>query len=372
MLKRIYIDNFRCFVNFEYKPERKQLLLGANGSGKSSLLDALRMLKVFLEGGALPFTQSSRTRWQDKQDKPLQIFEIDALLEGKLFSYRTEILYASRTNSPFVNMERLSVEGAPVFEYFDRDIREMRSYVDGKTLAIPQHREKIESSLHFWAGQNPSVSQFVEWMTTVHCFKVNPDEDNIEETADFILLRPDDELKYIAPWYRHLNESDPEGMDAFRSSMREVLSGFLSLRLSSEDNGVRKLRADFTSPTQRKLTVSLHELSDGQRCLIALYMILHFLIAKGHTVFLDEPDNFISLREIQPWLMAAEDAVEDSKGQLILISHHPEILNRWSLEYGLQFTREENGQVRPPARFKTDFDGVLPPAEVVARGWENE
>src|ERR1039458_8192286 len=24
MLKRIYIDNFRCFVNFEYKPERKQ------------------------------------------------------------------------------------------------------------------------------------------------------------------------------------------------------------------------------------------------------------------------------------------------------------------------------------------------------------
>ena len=29
MLKRIYIDNFRCFVNFEYKPERKQLLLGA-------------------------------------------------------------------------------------------------------------------------------------------------------------------------------------------------------------------------------------------------------------------------------------------------------------------------------------------------------
>ena len=37
MLTRIYIDNFRCFVNFEYRPERKQLLLGANGSGKSSL-----------------------------------------------------------------------------------------------------------------------------------------------------------------------------------------------------------------------------------------------------------------------------------------------------------------------------------------------
>jgi AAA15 family ATPase/GTPase len=50
MLKRLYIDNFRCFVNFEYKPERKQLLLGANGSGKSSLLEAVRLLKEFIKG----------------------------------------------------------------------------------------------------------------------------------------------------------------------------------------------------------------------------------------------------------------------------------------------------------------------------------
>jgi ATPase subunit of ABC transporter with duplicated ATPase domains len=153
--------------------------------------------------------------------------------------------------------------------------------------------------------------------------------------------------------------------------MREVLSGFTNLRFSAEDDGVRKLRADFTSPAQGKLTFSLHELSDGQRSLIALYMILHFLIAKGHTVFLDEPDNFISLREIQPWLLAAEEAVDDSKGQLILISHHPEILNQWAQEYGLRFFREENGHVRTE-KFKTDPDGLLQPSELIARGWENE
>ena len=62
MLTRIYIDNFRSFVNFEYRPERKQLLLGSNGSGKSSLLDAIRYLKRFIEGDENPFTQSTRTR----------------------------------------------------------------------------------------------------------------------------------------------------------------------------------------------------------------------------------------------------------------------------------------------------------------------
>ena len=110
------------------------------------------------------------------------------------------------------------------------------------------------------------------------------------------------------------------------------------------------------------------ELSEGQRCLVALYMILHFLIAKGKTVFLDEPDNFISLREIQPWLLAAEDAVEESKGQLILISHHPEILNYWAREYGLLFSREENGHVRTKT-YREVADTGLDPAETIARGW---
>ncbi len=71
------------------------------------------------------------------------------------------------------------------------------------------------------------------------------------------------------------------------------------------------------------MNFAISELSDGQRYLIALYMVLHFLIARGSTVFIDEPDNFVALREIQPWLLAAEEAVEENRGQPILVSHHP-------------------------------------------------
>jgi len=365
MLRRLYIDNFRCFVNFEYKPERKQLLLGANGSGKSSLLDAVRLMKLFLKGSNIPFTQSSRTRWLDQ---PLQVFEIEALIEDKLYGYRAEIRYSPKTNVPTVSLERLNVDGAPVFELVDG---EMRSFLDGKSQTVVLRGEANESSLQFWSYANPPVGRFVKWMDSIHCFKIDAYEDKMEETADSILVSPDYEMEYIASWYRHLNESDPDGMDAFRASMREVLTGFQNLRLSSEDDGVRKLRADFASPTQRKLTLSLHELSDGQRVLLALYMILHFLVAKGCTVFIDEPDNFVSLREIQPWLLAAQASVEDHGGQLILISHHPEILDQWANAYGLRFFREENGHVRTE-KFKSDYDGLLRPSELVARGWENE
>src|SRR5437899_111265 len=119
MLTRIYIDNFRCFVNFEYRPEKKQLLLGANGSGKSSLLSAIRDLKQFVKGDENPFTQSTRTRWQDL---PLQVLEVEAILDGKNYIYRVEIRFASETRQPSVSLERLEVSGAPVFELANGEI----------------------------------------------------------------------------------------------------------------------------------------------------------------------------------------------------------------------------------------------------------
>jgi AAA15 family ATPase/GTPase len=97
-------------------------------------------------------------------------------------------------------------------------------------------------------------------------------------------------------------------------------------------------------------------------------MILHFPIERGDTVFVDEPDNFIALREIQPWLLSAEEAIEEQNGQLILVSHHPETLDQWARHYGLRFFRVQNGQVRV-AKFPPD-EKNLQPSEVIARGWE--
>jgi AAA15 family ATPase/GTPase len=48
MLKRIYIDNFRCLVNFELNFDSINLFLGGNGSGKSTVFEALRKLQSLL------------------------------------------------------------------------------------------------------------------------------------------------------------------------------------------------------------------------------------------------------------------------------------------------------------------------------------
>jgi AAA15 family ATPase/GTPase len=41
MLKRLYIDNYKCLVNFEFATERSRLILGANGTGKSTVFESL-------------------------------------------------------------------------------------------------------------------------------------------------------------------------------------------------------------------------------------------------------------------------------------------------------------------------------------------
>ncbi len=112
----------------------------------------------------------------------------------------------------------------------------------------------------------------------------------MDEGAEREEAEPDYELDNLAGWYRHLIQAYPEQNVSFLGSAREALHGFQSLRFSADEDGARRLRADFTGEKSGKVSYSISELSEGQRCLLALYMILHFLIIKGHTVFIDEPD----------------------------------------------------------------------------------
>ena len=362
MLTRVYIDNFRSFQNFEYLPQRKQLLFGANGSGKTSLLEALRRLKSFVSGDSNQFTQSTRTRWLSSST---QVFELDARLNGKKFEYRLELGYAEVTREQTVTLERLTVNGGAVFELAEGKIRFFPS--TSESVAVPLKTNR--SSLPLSVLSNSDVRHFVEWLSNhVHCFDIDPYKGEMDESADNEERDPDYEFHNMAGWYRSLVTTYPDQNVKFLDSLKRCMDGFHTLKFSSQEDGIRKLRAEFTSPTRKGVSYSISELSEGQRCLISLYMILHFPIESGDTVFVDEPDNFIALREIQPWLLSAEEAVEEHDGQLILVSHHPETLDQWARLYGLRFFREQNGQVRV-AKFSPDGNN-LQPSELIARGWE--
>jgi predicted ATPase len=153
--------------------------------------------------------------------------------------------------------------------------------------------------------------------------------------------------------------------------LRDSLPGLAALPLRESGNK-RLLRAQFEgvagTRAARYLEYDVSELSDGQRALLVLYSLLYFHEHQPFLMCLDEPDNYVALREIQPWVATLQDyCATREDAQAILVSHHPEIMNYLGVDSTFRIEREQGG----PTRVKP-FAAItgLSPAETLARGWE--
>ena len=369
MVTRLYIDNFRCFVNFEHKPFSRELIIGRNGSGKSSLLDILLRLRQFaVKGDPLDgtFILAQRTRWLDQSQITAEL-EVE-LETGSRYLYRLVLEPYGEPPQPRVASESVHMDGKPLFEFTGGELQLYNDQFEHKVnYNLDWHRSALATIPP--AKDTRLLDAFRMWFSKLLCFRLNPF--NMAARAEGENLAPNVDLSNFAAWYRHLIQSDPRTNSRLIESLREALDDFTYLQMEPFAENVRLLVAEFGQHGGTTSRFFFNELSDGQRCLICLYTILHFVIAKGGTVVLDEPDNFISLREIQPWLMAVSDAIEENHGQVLMISHHPEIINQWAPSGGVQFIRDGNRPVRVE-RFTGDPESCLPPAELIARGWERE
>jgi ABC-type branched-subunit amino acid transport system ATPase component len=88
MIRRLYVDNFKCLVNFELQVQELALLLGPNGVGKTSVLDVIFGVRALLSGQAKVtdekvFPTPTLTRWQNRNK---QVFELDMTSTGTIFA----------------------------------------------------------------------------------------------------------------------------------------------------------------------------------------------------------------------------------------------------------------------------------------------
>ena len=369
MLTRVHIQNYRCFVNFDYRPARKQLILGGNGSGKSSFIDALTALRQFAILGMKAeeaFPLSTRTRWLDQTD---QIFELEVELDERLYTYLLVLdKRGSQSQTTRVVSETVRCDSKPIFEC---EMGMVQLYSDDfeKTFSYPFGTNRSALEITTEEGNNQLLTRFKTWLGGLLCFKINPYGMGSEANGKEVL--PAVDFSNFAAWYRKFDIHDPRNQ-AMKNSLAGSLSAFGLLSYERAGESIWLLKADFDYFGAKGASFSFSELSEGQRCLICLYAILHFLINNGNTVILDEPDNFVSLREIQPWLTAVSDAVEDGHGQVLLISHHPEIIDQWAAASGVRFVRKDGVGPVHAEEFRGDPDSCLPASELIARGWDND
>ena len=372
MLTRIHVDNFRCLVNFDLKLDRLNLLLGDNGNGKTTVFEVLRRLQGFLSGKInvdTAFPPNDLTRWQQLD---IQRFELELKSGNDTYLYSLSIHHDRNQRLRRMIREDLLMNQKALFEFklVGRVDATAQLYHDDfrKGPLYPSDWSRSGVASLQARPDNTKLTRFRQEIGKLVVVNLCPPIMDSESAREESQLDPSG--KDFPSWYRHLAQLNPNNVWKVFQELQHVLPGFdsLSLREAGEETRVLKVLFQREPPPKEPHPFNFGELSDGQRQLIVLYCLLYGLKNEGYSLFLDEPDNYVALREIQPWLTALQNSCGSSISQGVLISHHPEIINHLAGSATRWFDRPDGGPSRVLDQTPTAVDG-LTPSETIASGW---
>ncbi len=374
MIKRIYVDNYKCFVNFELRFEPLTLLLGRNGAGKTSVLDIMFALRELLSGRVKIsdegiFPANTLTAWQTNR---FQTFQLDTDVDGDVFSYRL-VVEQNQAERMFRIKEESLKDGERNF-LFNCQLGEVQLYRDDLSPGPKYSVDWSESALARIPARhdNTRLTKFLDFMRGVVVCGMYPASFQAEIVEYEEMLNRD--ASNFASWYQHQQLENPDSIEKFKRKLEEVIDGFDSARLEKTGSSRRAFRISFLEEGKQKYELSLNEISDGQRALLALYALTELYSGTKNPLYLDEPENYVSLAEIQPWLIELYDRCGESIPQAVICSHHPEVINYLGSIHGVLLNREQSGATRVNDLsdvISGDAEVGITLSEIIARGWEN-
>ncbi|MEH2405814.1 MAG: AAA family ATPase [Nostoc sp.] len=368
MLKRIYIDNFRGLVNFEMNFDSINLFLGGNGAGKSTVFEVLRKIQIFISGDEKAegiFKSADCTRWQTLQ---LQRFELE--ISGNSGNYKYEFAIRHNQDKSHVEYERLWFNNQVLLK---SEVGKVQLFSDDyQEVAKAPFPSPLGSLLWLFTVDSDStkLAWFTKRMQRFIIVQIIPSLmlDGSEKEEIHLTSR----MENFVSWYRYISQYQGKVAELM-NVLKDVLNGFLSFKFEQFSETYRTLKLRFSMEKDRTKIIDYRfsELSDGQKVVIALYTILYCTESEDYTLCIDEPESFLALPEIQPWLIQLYDFCIDGKIQALLISHHPVLINYLlASPIGYWFERQSNAPVRVKtiSNEETQNSG-LPISELIARGW---
>jgi ATPase subunit of ABC transporter with duplicated ATPase domains len=362
VLTRIFADNYRALVNFELRPGRLSLLLGDNGSGKTSVLNVLGSLHdlIVLGSSAADLFLATRTKWETRD---VQRLELDIEESGDSYQYVLEIQHPPTSHQkPFIRSEKVTSDSEPLYRFADGEVQ---LYYDDRT-AGPTFPFRSDQSFLMNLGSERArvgrLARFKELMAGISIFQPNPFAMEWVSRHDQSFLTRGG--INFASFFDYLNNEHPDVRVALEERLRDALPGFRNFLFRRM--GEPKLLLSVFGDERHKGELTLADLSEGQRVLAVLYAAVYGLVRDGAVLCFDEPDNFVSLPEIQPWLQELRDALEERGGQAMIISHHPEVMDYLALDSIWQFDRPSGPVIARPYEVSGPSDLKL--SEIIARG----
>lgn len=377
IIKKLEVSGLRAFkqASFEFKPGMN-LLVGVNGVGKTSVLDALRIClsKILKE------TSSTKS--------PAQGFEIDDI------KYNYELMHIGCNfeieDKPFkllINKQRKPVVSKELGTQRElkkkRRSREMREVIYEQIIEEAE-RESIETpnyenivpdiDIHFpkiKTSKNQTLAIFFSTRRSLYINK-KPSRTSKEggisaAFAESLLINRELNLKEITDWYRTREVLGAEDsrklkyLHILKEALSSFLPGFKNLQLTkSDDENVFNIEKNGEN-------LLIKQLSDGERGLFCLVMELSKRLSQANPL-LDNPNKegkaIVLIDELDlhlhpQWQRTIVENLTKTfpKCQFIATTHSPQIIP--SVEPENILLIKENVIIRPDRSLGMDTNWIL-------------
>ena len=308
------------------------------------------------------FFLNELTRWQTSLT---QSFELEIEGNGGTYKYELAIEHSEqRPSAVKVAHERLWFNDKPllIFEnetvqlHLNRNSQSQNYPLSPSQSAFPMLPSALDARLAWFKER---IKRFI-------IVQINPilmiARSEQEETELNV------EMGNFVSWYRYVSQDQGKAFE-ITEVLRSILDDFNFFRFEELGEQHRLLTLRFSKGNGTSQIYRFNELSDGQRALIALYALIHYARSEDFTLCIDEPENFVALPEIQPWLTSLYDFCNDGELQALLISHHPELIDYLASSAGYWFDYRRSNTPTRVKRITEKNEGGLPISELVARGW---
>lgn len=309
------------------------LLIGKNGSGKSTIRSALEVLQKISQGinrmrelEKLKLI-SPKDFARGRSDVPIR-FEIEVFLNDKLYKYILALELPEKFRELRVSQEQLLVAGEPIYSRKEAQVtlhtssqnREAQFLLDWHLVALPVIQEQSETDplriFRNWLARTIILAPIPSLMTG----------DSNGET-----LEPKRDASNFGDWFSGLLSRYPAAYTQVDKYLREVMpdiQDFLNELIGKDSkNMIVRFEAN-----NGNLSIDFESLSDGEKCFFLCAVVLAANKFYGPVFcFWDEPDNYLSLSEIGHFVMSLRRSFKN-RGQILVTSHNEEAIRKFSNE----------------------------------------
>lgn len=324
MIKRIYVDNFKCLQQFELnlKDLNSAFLLGKNGSGKSTVFEVIEFFQKIGHGTTNLQDLIDEKSFSFSDVTKLISLELEVEINKKLFKYSLIIEFPKNFNAARIKKETLLVDKETLLK------REggQTTYKNNAHFLLDWHH--IGLPLVSAQSSNDPIVIFKEWLKSIIIVAPYPKQFlDISKVESAKLNKDGSNVMDFSRWLLSSNPSLYVPIFYYLKSKMPDLETFKFDNIGRDD---RNLIFEFGVKSNKKI-FDFKQLSDGEQIFFLAATILAAQRNNSNLLCLwDEPDNFIGLKEMNNFIMEFRKAFEDTNSQLLITSHNERAINRFS------------------------------------------